>query len=810
LLLSIFIYSNTLFVSIQDNNISKKNTYWHTFVGIAIAAAISYFIGLDLNIWILLVFLFSWILLFDLFTDVKQKNITWLIWWAIFLSVYMSAIFFNYDIKKEIKLRNAFLAEAIKPIPKDALIKQYNSVDLKELDSTISKLLDLPEGMKINKADFLDYLSAKSPLTINNIFVSGPSGESIFSGSEEARFPDNLVMVDTNIAFDQIGNKSWFSRKVNDSYQCYIEMSIDTAPSIKKYPFNYYKDGKLLHSDFNIPANVLEDISDNRDDYIFKNSNVYIKWHSDDILLISKKSFESLMKPIAIFSLLFCLIILFGLLLSVSSIWLKYLPDEWPFYIQRADTLNSKIQISLILVILFSFIVIALITNSFLNNFLENEKEKYFLDKIVSISNDIKYQTEVAATPEEMVAISFNFAERIAYIHDVNIKIVPLDSMRQSDNYFNYAYFTKNRNHNAFTEEDDHGDAHSYIPLKFKGKTAAYAAISYNSPVTNPVHVFDFLGSIFNVYVFLFLIASVLAIFMARSITKPLDLLNQKLAKLQLGKRNELIAWDREDEIGNLITNYNTMVHQLADSAQILAKTERDSAWREMAKQVAHEIKNPLTPMKLSIQYLEKAIKQNPAEAVIISKKISATLLEQIDNLAEIANAFGNFAELPQSSNVKVEINEVVEMVHNLFRKREDMDITLSEPIDPIYVYGDKNQLIRILNNLVKNAVESVPISRRGKIKLSLYTQNDNAIIKVSDNGEGIPPDMEDKIFQPKFTTKDSGSGLGLAISANMIESMNGRLYFESKHGEGTDFYIELDIIRPSNYQDQDKRITLD
>lgn len=252
------------------------------------------------------------------------------------------------------------------------------------------------------------------------------------------------------------------------------------------------------------------------------------------------------------------------------------------------------------------------------------------------------------------------------------------------------------------------------------------------------------------------------------------------------------------------------MVEQLEESAQLLAKTERDSAWREMAKQVAHEIKNPLTPMKMYIQHLEKAIKQQPENAVEISKKISATLLEQIENLTEIASSFGNVAELPQSSNVKIELNKVVQLVHNLFRKREDMDIQLSEPIDPIYVYADKNQLIRILNNLVKNAIEAIPAEREGKIQLKLYSQDGKALIKVSDNGTGIKENMLEKVFQPKFTTKDSGSGLGLAIASNMMESMNGRLYCNSNYGQGSDFYIELDLIRQTTLKDNTRRILLD
>lgn len=809
LLQSIFIYSNTLFVNISRLNISKKQTYLQSLITIAGACILAHFLKLDVNSALLAGFLFLWILLFDLFTDVKQKNITWLMWWAIFLSVYMSALFFNFYIKKEIAGRSAFLAEAIKEKPENELRAMAMSSDITALDTLLSDLLSETTGIRLDKTDFIDYLSTQINVPIADLMIIDSTGAGIFMDNEDLNLPISLVAIDSAIAYDPIRHSAWFSRSLAQGYAYLIEVQDPLDSRSQEYPFNYYSEGKAIHTDLSIPNKTLAILKASDKTYLFKDSNVYVKWEHNGHLLVTRKSFDSIIKPIALFSLLFCMVIIFGLVISLINIWFDILPKEWPFVLQRADSLNSRIQISLILVILLSFVIIALITNSFLNNFLDNEKEKYFRDKIVSITNDIKYQTDIANSKNEMIAIAANFTDKISMIHDVDIKIVPLDSISTNENFFNYAYFRKNNEHNAYTEENK-TNASSFIPLKFKGETVAYAALGHRKYKNNPVHVFDFLGSIFNVYVFLFLIASVLAIFLARSITRPLAMLNQKLGKLQLGKRNELISWDRDDEIGTLINNYNNMVHQLEESVQVLAKTERDSAWREMAKQVAHEIKNPLTPMKLSIQYLEKAIKQNPDNAKVISKKIANTLLEQIDNLAEIANAFGNFAELPQSSNVKIEINEVVELVHNLFRKREDMDITLSVPIDPIYVYGDKNQLIRILNNLVKNAVESVPTTRRGVINLELYTERDNAVIKVSDNGEGIPKDMRDKIFQPKFTTKDSGSGLGLAICANMIESMNGRLYFDSKEDVGTDFYIEMDIIRPSNYQEQDKRITLD
>ena len=234
-------------------------------------------------------------------------------------------------------------------------------------------------------------------------------------------------------------------------------------------------------------------------------------------------------------------------------------------------------------------------------------------------------------------------------------------------------------------------------------------------------------------------------------------------------------------------------------------------AWREMAKQVAHEIKNPLTPMKLSIQYLDKMVKTNPDRAKDLTEKVASTLVTQIDALTNIANEFSNYATMPKANNEKIILNEIVEAVHDLFRKRDDMDITMSEPIADLLVFVDRNQLIRILNNLVKNAIQAIPDDRRGKIDIALNKKNHSAIITVKDNGTGIPEYMKQKVFTPNFTTKNSGTGLGLAISANMIDSMNGRIYFDTRIYEGTTFFVEIPLMRTEQKPEESgTRVSLD
>lgn len=305
-----------------------------------------------------------------------------------------------------------------------------------------------------------------------------------------------------------------------------------------------------------------------------------------------------------------------------------------------------------------------------------------------------------------------------------------------------------------------------------------------------------FTQALLNTYVFLFLIGLVISMRLSEYIRTPLITLGKKLKAVHLVKENKQIQWEGSDEIADLINEYNQMITKLQDNAALLAQSERDTAWREMSKQVAHEIKNPLTPMKLSLQHLQRSIQYGRDDIEEITLRMCDTLMNQVENLRQIADEFSNFGSLPKANNKKVQLNEIVETIHDLFRKREDMDIRLIEPIDDINVYADKNQLVRILNNLVKNSVQAIPPERMGLIELKLWKEGTNAIIRVRDNGSGIPEDMQSQIFKPKFTTKSSGSGLGLAIAANMVDSIGGRIYFQSDVTKGTDFFVELPLVR--------------
>jgi nitrogen fixation/metabolism regulation signal transduction histidine kinase len=292
------------------------------------------------------------------------------------------------------------------------------------------------------------------------------------------------------------------------------------------------------------------------------------------------------------------------------------------------------------------------------------------------------------------------------------------------------------------------------------------------------------------------LIIAVFAVFLANQITHPLTIVAKHLSEIAIGNKHEPIRWKGNDEIGTLISEYNKMIAALEDSAQKLARSERESAWREMAKQVAHEIKNPLTPLKLGVQLLEKSWREKDPKFDVKFEKFSKSFIEQIESLSLIASEFSNFAKMPDTPFEDVDIEKLIEKTIDVFDQTEDLEILYSvQATGKVIVRGGKDHLLRIFNNLLKNAIEAIPDYRKGIIKINLTVQNRSVLITVADNGKGIADNMQDSIFNHNFTTKSSGTGLGLAFVKQAIENMYGSIRFETEPNKGTTFFITLPLI---------------
>jgi nitrogen fixation/metabolism regulation signal transduction histidine kinase len=307
------------------------------------------------------------------------------------------------------------------------------------------------------------------------------------------------------------------------------------------------------------------------------------------------------------------------------------------------------------------------------------------------------------------------------------------------------------------------------------------------------------LVAIINLNAFIFLIAGIVAFFITNRITRSFSFISNKMKEVNLGKENAAIRWKRNDEIGELVKEYNKMVTKLNSSATALAKSEREGAWREMARQVAHEIKNPLTPMKLSLQYLQKAIDNNTGNVNALSRSVATTLVEQIDHLSQIAGQFSQFANIGNPKNEIFDLNESLKMIIQLHSLEDNIEMEWQPVTDTVLVNADKTHINRLFTNLIQNAMQAVPEEKNAHIQINETMQDNYILITIRDNGNGIPEDVRSKIFTPNFTTKTSGTGLGLAMCKGIVEQSKGDIWFETKVGEGTMFYVKLPVVQQEN-----------
>jgi signal transduction histidine kinase len=335
-----------------------------------------------------------------------------------------------------------------------------------------------------------------------------------------------------------------------------------------------------------------------------------------------------------------------------------------------------------------------------------------------------------------------------------------------------------------------------YAPLiNQKEELTGYVNLPYfNRQDEFTRQVTGFIVAFINLYILVVLLTMMIALAISTKLTVPLLQIEQKLKGIALGKQNARIEYQGADEIGRLVEAYNKKVAELADSAALLARSERESAWKEMARQVAHEINNPLTPMKLNVQYLQKVKEEGSPNFDDYFNRVTRMLVAQIDALSAIASAFSDFARMPSTHIESVEMVGLVREIATLFDAPEGYDLIVSYPELPkVFVSGDRDQLRRALVNIVRNATQAIQNRSRGTILVSVEVHGQLLRIAVSDNGNGIPEADRDRLFEPSFTTKSGGMGLGLAITKSIIENYKGEIGFQSDEG-GTTFFIDFPL----------------
>lgn len=345
------------------------------------------------------------------------------------------------------------------------------------------------------------------------------------------------------------------------------------------------------------------------------------------------------------------------------------------------------------------------------------------------------------------------------------------------------------------------------IATAIKAPELLILTVSNKNNINSQAEASKLIVVLINLYVIFFLISMLFAVWLANRISQPLRLLTDRITHIGISKQNEYIEYKYNDEIGELVKRYNVMVDEIQQSAKQMVAQEREQAWSEMAKQIAHEIKNPLTPMKLKIQYLQRKIGEGHSDITKLASSTADTLIEQINNLDTIATSFSNFAKLHHTQEEIIEWKELIAKVASVFENNND-SIEIKTSLSQAYIYGDRNQMVSLLNNLIKNGIQACE-QASAKIILELKENETYYILHIIDNGKGIEEELKDKIFTPNFTTKSSGTGLGLAISKKIVDNMNGYITFYPREIEGTEFVISIPKYKveiESSYTSTEKR----
>ena len=476
-------------------------------------------------------------------------------------------------------------------------------------------------------------------------------------------------------------------------------------------------------------------------------------------------------------------------------------------------SLRTRIFISMILLVLGASILIFGVTVYQYKQEAENYHKERLERKQKAILENIKFvlasTTYVVETENlEPIFNERNKIDEMAEVHEMQIHIYDLEGnliIKSDESFFKDTTEVKipgeivkkldataDKRYLKKTEINGqkYQSSYSYITdNKFKPLAILYLPYLQDDSLLNR-DLNDFLMRMAEVYLFMLLIAIILSFFLSKYITKSLKIVSEKINQTRLDKRNQKIELSNAtEEIYALVSAYNSMIDELEESAVKLATGEREQAWREMAKQVAHEIKNPLTPMRLSVQSFQRNFDKNDPEIESKVEEYSNTLINQIDTMSSIASAFSNFAKMPAQQSETLNVPKIVKLALDIFNENY---IEFKSEKEEILAKFDRTQLIRVITNLVKNATQALKDVDDPHILVMVEEEEEAVLVSVSDNGSGISEDNKSKVFEPKFTTKSSGMGLGLAMVKNIVETYNGSISFVSKQNKGTIFNVRF------------------
>ncbi|MBO5848509.1 MAG: HAMP domain-containing histidine kinase [Bacteroidales bacterium] len=571
---------------------------------------------------------------------------------------------------------------------------------------------------------------------------------------------------------------------VNYSFSCYNE-------NILQYKFGHY----------NYP-NELSSFRYKDEEYvktkIFKHLTKLFDGDKTIIVTVEKPRFIDTIAP---FSYIFIVLSL------IYFINIRIFKKEELINIRQS--FHAKMQLTIILTLGFAFLVAGFTSFAFIRNSLNRKTTEFQYEKNKSIVKNIEYDinkkdinnSEYLKKYKENHFTDINIYDTNGFL--VNTTQSKLFEGFKSKIINKEAYENiqlRKRFYYSCTEEiegieynssyfpllDENGNIHSIINIPF-----------FDNKMSNNSNISNFIITYLNIFLVVMGISALIVILMTRKTLQPLEMIQDKMQKINLGGKNEAIEWKSKDEIGDLIEIYNKLIKELEISANKLMRSERETAWREMARQVAHEIKNPLTPMKLNIQFLQMAWDEKNPDIDRKLRETTKSILEQIDILSNIATAFSDYAKLPKKNIETFNLKEVIVNTINLYNNNDNIKIDIIEENESDYVINsDKNNLSIVFGNILKNAIQAIGKKENGRIEFRITDNGGRYRIEISDNGCGIGEEEKKKIFMPNFTTKSSGMGVGLSIVYDILETLGGNITFESEVGKGTTFIVEIQGLR--------------
>ena len=586
-----------------------------------------------------------------------------------------------------------------------------------------------------------------------------------------------------------------------------LSLSSDTTkvnnliiPNLKNYSIAIYNNGILYYKlgNYLYPNNINNFIS--TEDGIHKGKNykhlIFNDLENQKTVVVTIESVRWL-RYVTPFSIIFIVILLTYLLYNYFINGRKSLFKH---------SFHGKMQLMIFIILAVSFFAIGLVSYLFLKNNI-TKKTQISQYKQASI---IRNKIEQNITDNSLYDSDLIWDLSKTFLCDVNI--YDLDGILINSSIVGANIWYDSINYDAFNSIFEETAGYFVQTEYYKGEKN----ISYYFPILDEdnelaailnVLYFDFNAeyddqlsnfviNYINIIIVLFGISSIIVILITRRTLKPLKIIEKQMGKISLEGNNEPIDFKGHDEIAALVEQYNKMCQQLESAANKLARNERENAWREMARQVAHEIKNPLTPMRLNIEYLQILWDRKDPKFEENFKETLNSLLEQIETLSKIATAFSDYAKLPENVSTTFDIGELLKSTIKLYDVEKNVSISLIyNENDDWSIFADKNNLGRVFGNIIKNGIQAIG-SEVGHIEVILNRLGEKYRIKISDNGCGIKDEDKKKVFFPNFTTKSSGMGVGLSVSRDIIQGMGGSITFASKEGIGTVFTIDLPILK--------------